>query len=570
VLAVLLPAGLALLVHRRVLGLFFSPDDLIQLERVTGIVPQPPLLWRLLSLRLYESALWPVLGPEPLGWHLITLLGHAANAALVSLWALRLGSPPAVALLTASAFAATPIAITTVSQVSTMSEVLALGFSLATLLLLGSDRPGRPWAGVAAHAAALLSKENVFLVPLVGAICGRPALGPPVPWRAIGAALAVSVAAWLYVARVLLRPDGFLGGAAYGFALGPHLLTNLLTYAAWSARFFAGPSEPPHAALELGAGAALLAALALYAWRSGSRAARCGLALWAATLLPVLPLRFQVHPHYAYVAFAGWALALAVAAHALLARLTAPGASRSARPAVAWIGALLLVVACAAAGEAAWARRTWGRLAALQLPLDSMLRKMEYAGNAWRGLKESLPPEPVRLVVVTPPGDSAVYSVRTGQRVAAATGGAPRYDMLSAVLDGGRALRALFPRLEAVRIDERVEPADSTACLATASINGRIVAFGAGPTGHVALASQWARAGLIEPARAHLAQAAELYPGSGEIALAEAVIGAPDRAAAAEALRGVIARFPGSPVARRAAELLSQLEAVEARPAAPR
>ena len=62
-LAVTLPAALALIVHRRALGLFFSPDDLVQFERVTGLAPQPPFLWRVLSLRLYEQALWPLLGP---------------------------------------------------------------------------------------------------------------------------------------------------------------------------------------------------------------------------------------------------------------------------------------------------------------------------------------------------------------------------------------------------------------------------------------------------------------------------------------------------------------------------
>ena len=126
--------------------------------------------------------------------------------------------------------------------------------------------------------------------------------------------------------------------------------------------------------------------------------------------------------------------------------------------------------------------------------------------------------EVARLVIVSPPGTTSTYSVRTGRAVERAPEGSSHYNMLAAVLDDGRALRALFPQLRDVRLAEHLLPSDTGAVLATNRVDGHLRVFGRGPQAHVALANYWASMGLAGPARVHLAEAAELYPESPELA----------------------------------------------------
>jgi hypothetical protein len=557
------PFVLALLVHRHVLGLFFSTDDLVQLQRSAGLEPQPPLLWRVLSLRLWDDALWRLFGSEPLGWHVCSLLAHAVNAALVGAWARRLGGTAPVAMVAAGAFAVTPLATSTVSQFATMSEMMALGLSLGALLALDARRPAWRWAGPALHAAALLAKENVLLVPLVALLRGAGERGERArPWAPLAAALAASAAMGAYVAMVLLRPGtGFLRADAYGFSLGPHVPSNLVAYASWSTCSFGGePPGPPHAPGVRLLGIAAMVALAVSAWRPGARAVRAGLALWLLSLAPVLALRQQVYVHYVYVGFAGWAVAGAWFVHAMLARTpVVAGASPARRRAWGWGAAALALVSLALFAEMAWSVRAGTRVRALGLPRDSMLRRMEFAGNAWRGLRESLPSSATRLVVLNPPREGSVFNARTGERVADVPEGSPHYDMASALLLEGRVLRVLFPQLVDARIAQTFEPADSIACVAAVLTNGRVIAFGSGPDAHLALGRFWVEAGLAEDARVHLGRVAALHPGSADLALAHAVTGVADTAEAVQGLMAVLARFPGTPAAAQAADLLGRM-----------
>ena len=59
------PALVAMYVHVAALAAFYSPDDLILLERVRGIAPYPDTLWRLISGRLFWVGFFPVFGPDP-------------------------------------------------------------------------------------------------------------------------------------------------------------------------------------------------------------------------------------------------------------------------------------------------------------------------------------------------------------------------------------------------------------------------------------------------------------------------------------------------------------------------
>src|SRR5437867_1142998 len=69
-LATLACVVLALWVHRRALGAYFSPDDLISFERVRGLLPPHPLpFWRFLSGPVYFAAGLRVFGVDPFSFH---------------------------------------------------------------------------------------------------------------------------------------------------------------------------------------------------------------------------------------------------------------------------------------------------------------------------------------------------------------------------------------------------------------------------------------------------------------------------------------------------------------------
>lgn len=119
-----------------------------------------PLTWLSFSL---DYALW---GTRPAGYHLTSLLLHAACAVLTYLIILRLLGPGAVgaALLGALFFALHPLRVEPVAWATErrglLSSLLALGSVLAYL------RRAR-WFSVSLFALALLAKEFVFTLPAV-------------------------------------------------------------------------------------------------------------------------------------------------------------------------------------------------------------------------------------------------------------------------------------------------------------------------------------------------------------------------------------------------------------------
>jgi hypothetical protein len=512
-----IPVALAIAVNRRALGVGFTPDDLQLLEVARGIVSAPNTLWRVVSRRLYFAATLPVFGTQPLGFHVLSLLLHAAVTLLVAVWARRLGASRAAAFLAAALFGVSALHMTVVWQACTAGESLAAIFTIGAALWLSQYSRGRQALGAASHGIALLCKENVALAPLsVLAISTREQRAASL--RALGPAMALSIAAWVYILAMRHQLGG-IAGEAYAFGWGTHVFANLLTYARWSADLFRlAPAKEVSGVANMLTVVAMFV-LCAYAIRSRSAAARAGLTLWITCLLPVLPLEHQVYEHYLYLPFVGFAVATGCAITALARRLSSTFRTRpEAMPIAGWLIVLGLVFAQALATEAVFQQRLQTRIPALGLPLDSMLRKMQFAANAQRDLTAALPPTAARLVIVSPPGASSTYNVRTGQVVQAAPTGAPAYNMLAAVLDDGRALRALFPQLLDVRLTEHLLPADTSAVLATNRVDGHLVVFGGGPQAHIAMAGYWASLGLTPSARIHLAEAAALYPESAELA----------------------------------------------------
>ncbi|MCG3129282.1 MAG: hypothetical protein FLDDKLPJ_00006 [Phycisphaerae bacterium] len=139
------------------------------------------VLYRPLTVQTYA---WQrrLLGPHPWSFHLVNVLLHAAVSLGVRALASRLGVGAGAATFVALVFAAHPIHVEAVANVVGRAELLsALGLTSAVLATDAAARAKRhgaarawTWAGVAAGAVAIFSKES-------------------------GAAVVIAVAAWRWM-----------------------------------------------------------------------------------------------------------------------------------------------------------------------------------------------------------------------------------------------------------------------------------------------------------------------------------------------------------------------------------
>ncbi len=438
---------LALGVHRRVLGAFFSPDDAIKLEQARGLLPPSPFPWRWLA-----STIWPrvgdaMFGTNPAPWHAVNLGLHAACAVLVGAWARRLGLSRSGAFFAAGLFASSRFAFSVLHQVVGIEDLLALALALLALLAFRRASRTATIAGLAAMTAALICKETVALVPLVLLLPG-PGATPTFAARARGTAVAMlpSVAAllalWLGGASTRVFGDN-----AYAAGLGPHIVRNLLVYASWTADL-ASASPGSRNVLDAAsavAGVAMIALLACAAWffRRRAPAAAVGALTFLLALAPMLPLLRQVQAHYIYIPLAGVALIAGAALDAWVA-----GRPRRARLAPLLVAALVL--AHAVQGDASEAKRFANLTGPGGLPADPWLRKSEALRHVTTDVGEGLGDGHERVVLLSPPELGVGYSARTGRELTAAAQGVPRYLLVRAVSDDGRALRVFHPSIDSV------------------------------------------------------------------------------------------------------------------------
>jgi protein O-mannosyl-transferase len=398
--ALLLPVlGLAGLTYLRVLDAPFLLDD------VRVIARNPDLGDLHARLRaLWPPGLWtaarPVVdltfaldvaqhGLSTRGFHLVNLALHLATAALAFLVGRSLleragaARPDAVALVAAGLFALHPLQTEAVSYLVQRSEVLASLLYLAGLSsLLVAEREGRTLGGAAAYAVSLLvfalglgTKAIIVTLPIAFvliATTARPGETARLPRRLLLVVphLALGAAAGVALLRSLS------GGIDAGFDIPgltaaeylqsqPRVILTYLRLLAWPVGQSVEWSVPvvhhlDVAALAAAAALSLVAAGAAVLWRRGRRlegpdaAAACVAGagvLWFFLLLAptssVVPLADLLAEHRVYLAGLGVALAVAVVAERLLARLGGRGSA---------LGVLLVLAAFSSLAVATYRR----------------------------------------------------------------------------------------------------------------------------------------------------------------------------------------------------------------------
>ncbi|MBI1795481.1 MAG: hypothetical protein HY076_08680 [Candidatus Eisenbacteria bacterium] len=512
--AVALAIGAALWVYRSVPHAFFSPDDLIYLERVRGIVAQPPGPWRWLSGIAYFQIASALFGAEPMPYMIVQLALHALAIAALYATVRGLGGGVLGAGAAAVLFGASRVHYPALAQAVTVAEPMSVLLALAALAVARRPGAGATLAALALFTAALLAKESVAALPLLLLV---PGIGPGA-WRArairCGLLLAPALLLALYMASPGVHAAIFVN-QVYGRAYGMHLVHNLATLTRWTYDFRA-PAPDLNGELSTSAwpGAlallAALAALAAAAWRT-TPAPALGLAWFALTLAPVLPLLHQRYLHYLYVPAFGLAAAIGAGAEWLLLRAFAPArrdvAARvapvvrglDARTVMAWALVAGALAAFVAVSDALIVQRRSERLPSIDLPSDPFVRKMETARRAITAVRGAIGRATgprVNAVIVIP---ASGWTLRLA-------------GILHSVLGEGRALRATVPALDSVALVPRWTPAWREFELFYGSVDGNFVDLGRGPEAHADLGARLIADRCVLDARAELAAARAQWP----------------------------------------------------------
>jgi tetratricopeptide (TPR) repeat protein len=357
-----------------------------------------------LASLMLDATLW---GKEPFGYHLSSVLLHAANVVLVWLVVRRLGGPggaaPALpALLGSLFFAVHPLVTEAVCEPTFREDLLVAGCTLAALLIaMGHDASASGWdprrvAAVAGFCLlAIGSKESGVAAPLlVAAYWLLFRRGEPGRFWPLASGAAVAVVAAFLAARFLLevsssrifeyRPEYPGGTLANALAILPRILAlyaqlvvlpvnQCADYGLYSVRHL-----PPPAAI--GVVVVTAAALVWGAWRD--RRIALAAAVIVLPLVPVMnlvPIYRAAADRYLYLSLAGVGMTVAFF-------LDAPWIAG--RPRLRSAATVATAAAVAALALACMARqRVWSGQLALW---EDTFRKNPVAFTAASGLAESL------------------------------------------------------------------------------------------------------------------------------------------------------------------------------------
>lgn len=293
-------------------------------------------VWLIISNAIFGASSW--------GWHLMSVLLHAATTAMVFVVIKELFDRRRLALIAASLFAVLPVHAEAVAWVSGSVEVLMTLLLLAALhFYLRYRQAGRVYQLVLALAfylLALCSKEAALAFPLVVAYLELRHIGKAPATKVRGTGFMLFAAGLALVTAIYVLMRYLANGAIFAtdetrLPLGPALLTiplaiiKYLALLVWPFGYSYQHYTIPVTSiisLKLLAPLVLVIALAFIVVRYGSRELRFAGAWFILTLAPALLVmnRFEmehlVQERYLYLPSLGFCLALALGVEWLAAR----------------------------------------------------------------------------------------------------------------------------------------------------------------------------------------------------------------------------------------------------------
>jgi len=289
--AQILLAGAVLLAYANALGGPFQFDDfnvLVDNGAVHTLAAWARSLPGIRPLLKLSYALNWVLGPGPLGFHLVNVGLHLANALLVHALLLRCRLQPTAALAGALVFALPPVNVEAVTYVCGRSEALMACFYLGSLL---AGLRGRTRLSCGLFLLAFLVKETAVTLPLALVLvqAAQDGTRPRVPWGHLGV-----LAACLLLLATLGGYQRFFAYAWGIRGLGANLrgqllgVVHLLGLFLWPSRLCIDPQFPEPTRWATLLATLGLAALAAAGWwqRRTRPALALGLAWCFLHLLP--------------------------------------------------------------------------------------------------------------------------------------------------------------------------------------------------------------------------------------------------------------------------------------------
>lgn len=237
-LAPLLSALLALAALYPALHVGFLSDDFILIQQARHFTPSifstpggdgffRPLGYLSLDLTALRAT------ADPRLWHLAALVLHAANAALVAAFAARLNASTWIACLAGSLFALHGTHLEAAVWIAGRFDLLAVLFTLATLLFFTRNTP----AALACTLAALWSKESAYVLP---ALLTLLAWHERKPLRATLPYWALTAVAFLYRAILLGGIGGYTNpsGESAFFSLKVATTAKVVFVRLWTSLYF--------------------------------------------------------------------------------------------------------------------------------------------------------------------------------------------------------------------------------------------------------------------------------------------------------------------------------------------
>jgi hypothetical protein len=441
-------------VFRGALGYYFSQVDFLGLARASGLAPRLTGVWRYLSHQAFFDLMRPLAGLDAAPYHALSLVVHAACAALVAIFLARVASRPA-ALLGAVFFAVHPALFSAVYWISAIGDSLALACAIGALLLaLRGDR--LRWASLPLFGLSLLAKESTLLLPLVVLLAASRVR--PAPSGTRGVVLGLGTIAVLHlVASVAGNVFGVRASlpaeAPYAIGLGAHVGTNALSYLGWTANFLLPTMRGFGDAVDRSVFPWAIGLLALWLAGLGSRGLRergwlAGGATFALFLLPVLPLRNHTYHYYLYAPLFGAAWCLAAATDWATART-----GRAAGWPIAAVAAALLAVN----GAMVVREVETAPFVLPDLRADPTVDRARIARNVHDGLAAATFAPGATLLFWSPVGEMLGPH---GEALPAPSASETYWErnVRDALLDG-LAVRVMFPRMSQVRFVREFQPA---------------------------------------------------------------------------------------------------------------